>query len=277
VSAEDGVVIEVQDITKQYAGVAALDGVSFTAHEGEVVALVGPNGAGKSTLLKCLLGLVRFEGTALVGGLEVELFGKQVRRVAGYLPQAPQFPPHLTTGETLAYFARLRGLRDEDIDARLDMLGLIPHAGKRVSGLSGGLRQRLGLAVALLGDPPVLLLDEPVASLDPEGRGLFADLLSELTARGRTVLLSTHIFEMLEAIAGRVLVLVDGRLTYDGSVDGLVRRGERSARLVAALTPDEVGVAYAALLKSDVPPAAISVEAGSIAAAVEAIGREVVA
>jgi ABC-type multidrug transport system ATPase subunit len=271
------VMIETRGLTKSYSTARALDGVCFTAREGEVVALLGSNGAGKTTLLKCLLGLIHFEGAARVGGVDVSMFGKQVRRMIGYLPQTPGFPSHLTAGEALAYFAALRGLRDEDIDTRLDTLGLIPHAAKRVSALSGGLRQRLGLAVALLGDPSVLLLDEPVANLDPEGRALFTDLIADLKARGRTVLLSTHAFDMLEQVADRALVLSGGSVTYDGSLDGLTRRGERPARLVATLSTEEVGVAYAALLKADVPPGAISVEGGSIEAALERLQGEAVA
>jgi ABC-type multidrug transport system ATPase subunit len=241
------------------------------------VALLGSNGAGKTTLLKCLLGLIRFQGSARIGGLEVTRFSKQTRGMIGYLPQTPGFPAHLTAGEALAYFASLRGLPDENIDARLDTLGLIPHAAKRISALSGGLRQRLGLAVALLGDPPVLLLDEPVANLDPEGRGLFTDLVADLKARGCTVLLSTHAFDMLEQVAGRALVMAQGTVRYNGSLEGLARHGDRPARLVATLSPDEVGVAYAALLKSDVPPGAIAVEGGSIEAALERLREGAVA
>ncbi len=213
--------IEAENITKRYGGVRVLDGVSFAAGAGEAVALLGLNGAGKTTLLKCLLGLLRFEGVARLGGMDVAHLGKEARRLAGYLPQAPQFPPHLTAGDALEYYADLRGLRGEDIDARLEEVGLTAHADKRVAALSGGLRQRLGLAVALLGAPAVLLMDEPAANLDPTGRAIFADLTVGLRARGRTLLLSTHVFDSLDQMAERALVLVDGRMAYDGTMDEL--------------------------------------------------------
>jgi ABC-type multidrug transport system ATPase subunit len=218
-------VIEVHDLSKSYGRTPVLDGVSFTVDSGEAVALLGANGAGKTTLLKCLLGLVRFRGEVHIGGLDVTFWGKQARRLVGYLPQTPAFPPQLTVADALIYYADLRGLRGEDIDARLAQLGLTAHAEKRVGALSGGLRQRLGLAVALLGDPPVLLMDEPVANLDPEGRQLFASLVAEWRAAGRTVLLSTHALRLLDRVAERALVLSDGRLVYDGRLDELVRTG----------------------------------------------------
>ncbi len=215
--------IEVHDLSKRYDQTPVLDGVSFTVHEGEVVALLGPNGAGKTTLLKCLLGLVRFRGQAYIGGLDVAFWGKEVRRLVGYLPQTPAFPPHLTVADALIYYADLRGLRGEDIDARLAQVGLTAHADKRVGALSGGLRQRLGLAVSLLGDPPILLMDEPVANLDPEGRQLFHELVADLRATGRTVLLSTHVVRMLDGLAERALVLSEGRLAFDGRLEELLR------------------------------------------------------
>lgn len=217
--------IEVHELRKSYGEIPVLDGVSFTVREGEVVALLGANGAGKTTLLKCLLGLVRFRGEARIGGLDVAFWGKQVRRLVGYLPQTPAFPPHLTVADALISYADLRGLRGEDIDARLAHVGLTAHADKRVGALSGGLRQRLGLAISLLGDPPVLLMDEPVANLDPEGRQLFQELVADLRAGGRTVLLATHVVRMLDGLAGRALVLSEGRLAFDGRLDELLGAG----------------------------------------------------
>jgi len=241
-------VIEVRDLSKSYGRTPVLADLSFTVDEGEVVALLGANGAGKTTLLKCLLGLVRFRGEARIGGLDVAFWGKEVRRLVGYLPQTPAFPPHLTVVETLIEYADLRGLRGEDIDARLVQVGLTAHANKRVGALSGGLRQRLGLAVACLGDPPVLLMDEPVANLDPEGRQLFADLVRDLHAAGRTVLLSTHALRILERVAERALLLSDGRLVYDGRLDALVRPGGETA-VPACATEDDDGT-WAALLRA---------------------------
>jgi ABC-2 type transport system ATP-binding protein/nitrous oxidase accessory protein len=240
-------VIEVRDLSKRYGRTAVLEGISFTMDEGEVAVLLGANGAGKTTLLKCLLGLVHFQGEARIGGLDVTFWGKEVRRLVGYLPQTPAFPPHLTVADALVYYADLRGLRGEDIDARLAQVGLTAHADKRVGALSGGLRQRLGLAVALLGDPPVLLMDEPVANLDPEGRQLFAGLVARWRAAGRTVLLSTHVVRMLDGLAERALVLSGGRLVYDGRLDALLRSG---VPLPATPEPEQDGDTLEAVLRA---------------------------
>ncbi len=217
--------IEAFGLSKRYGKHAVLDAVSFSAERGEVLALLGSNGAGKTTLLKCLLGLSRFSGVARIGGHDVQRDGKEARRLTGYLPQTPAFPAYLTAGDALEYYADLRGLRGEDIDARLAQVGLTPYEHKPVSALSGGMRQRLGLAVALLGDPRVLLMDEPVANLDPEGRQLFAELIGGLRADGRTVLMSTHVLQLLEDVADRALVLVEGRVAYDGDMTGLLAQG----------------------------------------------------
>jgi ABC-type multidrug transport system ATPase subunit len=232
--------IEARSVSKEYSELHVLEDVSFAAGAGEVVALLGPNGAGKTTLLKCLLGLVRFTGRATIGGLDVARQGKEARRLVGYLPQAPAFPAHLSAGDTLEYYADLRGLRGEDIDARLAALGLLPHADKRVASLSGGLRQRLGLAVALLGDPLVLLMDEPLSSLDQEGRQHVIELIRDLEARDRTVLLSTHTVALLDGIATRALVLVDGRVVHNGAVEDLMDGGGRPRGLMSALTPADL-------------------------------------
>ncbi|MGE3599439.1 MAG: ABC transporter ATP-binding protein [Dehalococcoidia bacterium] len=211
-------VIEVVGLSKTYGVERVLDGLTFTAGAGEVIALLGPNGAGKTTLLKCLLGLARFEGEAQIDGLDVRRAGKETRRRIGYVPQAPAFPSYLTVADALEHFADLRGLRGVDIDAAVARVGLTAHADKKVDALSGGLRQRLGLAVALLGDPLILLMDEPVASIDPEGRRVFTRLVEDLRAEGRTVIVSTHVLRLLEGVADRAIVLVDGRLVYDGSL-----------------------------------------------------------
>jgi ABC-type multidrug transport system ATPase subunit len=224
--------IEAVGITKQYGDALALDEAGFTVAGGEVVALLGANGAGKTTLLKCLLGLLRFQGTARIAGIDVLRDGKRARRSVGYLPQVAAFPAHVTVAEALEQRADLRGLTDEDIDARMAQLGLTAHADKRVGALSGGLRQRLGIAAALLGDPPVLILDEPIASLDPDGQALFRELIAQVRDAGRAVLLSTHVHELLDGVAERAVALVEGRVVYDGALDGLLQPAPRRRRLV---------------------------------------------
>lgn len=244
--------IEIHGLTKRYGAARVLDRVTFAAGAGEVVALLGPNGAGKTTLLKCLLGLARFEGRALIDGKDIKKLGKESRRLIGYLPQAPAFPSYLTVADALEYFADLRGLRGVDVDAALERVGLTPHMDKKVDALSGGLRQRLALAVALLGDPPILLMDEPVASIDPEGRQVFTRLVGELRDEGRTVIVSTHVLRLLAGVADRALVLVDGRVVYDGALDAVASETELE-RLAATGTPaGHAGAAASAELH--VPP-----------------------
>lgn len=201
--------LRVRGLRKRYNGTAALEDVSFDADGGSCVALWGANGAGKSTLLKALLGLVACDGEASVGGLDIRRGGKQARRLVGYVPQAACLPEWPVT-TVVDHFARLRGARGgADL---LDRFGLTPHAGKRVGELSGGLRQRLSLALALLGDPPVLLLDEPTANLDPEARRVHLELLGRLRDEGKLIVFASHRLDEVAALADRLLILEDGRL-----------------------------------------------------------------
>jgi ABC-type multidrug transport system ATPase subunit len=204
--------IEVQDLSRWYGRLAALAEVSFAVERGEVVALLGGNGAGKSTLLRCLLGLAPYEGTIRVDGLDPRRDGREVRRRIGYLPQATGLHLDLTIEETLRLYA---GLRRLPLDAALPLvaeMGLADRLDVRVGELSGGMRQRLGFALARLGAPPILLLDEPSASLDAASRDLVVGKIAELSAAGVTVLLSTHSQHELLPVAHRSLVLEEGRL-----------------------------------------------------------------
>lgn len=204
--------IHVHELGRWYGSFAALAGVSFSAVRGEIVGILGGNGAGKSTLFACLLGLAPYDGRVRVDGLDPLSDGRGVRRRVGYLPQSPGLHLDLTVDETLRFYAALRGVDAERGRELAAELGLAGRRGDRVGELSGGMRQRLGLAVALLGDPPVLLLDEPTASLDRAGRGFLAHRLARLAGEGRTVLVSTHARDdVLEAVH-RTLVLEEGRL-----------------------------------------------------------------
>jgi nitrous oxidase accessory protein len=204
--------IEARSVTKRYGKFAALEGVSFGAYPGEAIALWGANGAGKTTLLKAILGLIAFDGRVAVQGCDVRRSGKVARRSVGYVPQDVALYD-MSVRATLDFFARLKKadpMRAKDLLARL---GLEDHANKPVPALSGGLRQRLALAIALLADPPVLLLDEPTASLDAQAQREYLALLSTLChAEGKTVVFASHRLEEVEMLAKRVLVLEQGRL-----------------------------------------------------------------
>lgn len=204
--------IEICSVTKKFGRATAVDGVSLTIEAGESVALWGANGAGKTTLIRCVLGLLRYTGSIRVDGHDVRRRGKHARLRVGYVPQELGFYDELGVGESIAFFARLKGLRDANPAGALESVGLAPHATKRIRELSGGMKQRLALAIALLGDPPILVLDEVTASLDVVGREEFVGLLERLCGRGRTMLFASHRIDEVATLARRVVVLERGRV-----------------------------------------------------------------
>jgi ABC-type multidrug transport system ATPase subunit len=204
-------VIRVDGLRVRLGGRTVLDGIDFGVARGEAVALVGPNGSGKSTVLRALLGLVPFEGTVRVGGHDAAREPIEVRSLVGYLPQRPGFGD-ATAREALRFAARLRRVELRRADELLEQMGLARHARERARTFSGGMQQRLSLAMALLADPHVLLLDEPTASLDRTARRDFMDLLSELRRRERTLVLASHRDEEIARLTDGVLWLEEGRV-----------------------------------------------------------------
>ncbi|MDR7480910.1 MAG: ABC transporter ATP-binding protein [Armatimonadota bacterium] len=207
--------IEIVDLRKRFGATLAVDGITTSIGAGEFAVLLGQNGAGKTTLLRCLLGLLAYEGTVRVGGVDVARDGRTARRLIGYVPQRPAFPTELTCAETLDLFARLRGQPAGDA-SWLARVGLEAQARTPVRALSGGMRQRLALAVALQAAPRVILFDEPAAHLDVAARRALHRDLQTLVAEGRTVVLSTHLAAESLQPATRALVMDRGRLVYDG-------------------------------------------------------------
>ncbi|MBI5670941.1 MAG: ABC transporter ATP-binding protein [Chloroflexi bacterium] len=206
--------ITATNLSKRYGNNLALDQVSFTIQAGESVALWGANGAGKTTTLRCLLGLQGFDGDLSVNGLDVRRSSKAARAAIGYVPQETVFYD-MTITETLHFYARLKKVSADRIPAALEQVQLTGHAAKRVSMLSGGMKQRLALAVALLADPPILVLDEPTANLDVKAQRDFIHAIQTLNQSGKTIVFSSHRLDEVVALASRVLVLTDGRLTLD--------------------------------------------------------------
>lgn len=204
--------IEFTDVTKKYGQFAALDGFSLQVRTGEAVALWGPNGAGKTTAMKCLLDLLRYDGRIAVDGLDAHRQGRRARRRIGYVPQQISLYPDMRTLETVRFFAQLKRVNADEAIAVLKQVGLSAHASKPAGALSGGMKQRLALGIALLGDPPVLVLDEPTTNLDADAREQLLSLLGAVRGDGRTVLFTSHRLEEVERLADRVLVMLEGRV-----------------------------------------------------------------
>lgn len=203
--------ITVTGLAKRYGGRPVFDSVTFTVPRGGSTALWGANGAGKSTTLRCLLGLTRFEGEARVDGLDPRTDPREVRRRVGYVPQ--EFTCFdMTVRESLEFFGDLKRVPDSRGREVLMTVGLLAEREKPVAALSGGMRQRLALALALLADPPVLLLDEPTASLDAASRQHLLTLLGAMRQAGKTLLFATHRPEEVLALADTVLMMEDGRI-----------------------------------------------------------------
>lgn len=224
--------IEFEHVVKRYGSTVAVADLSLTVERGETLALVGPNGAGKTTLIRTLLGLVRpTAGAVRIAGHDVGRAGLAARSLIGYLPQRALLYANLTVAENLAFLAQLRGLPPARAAAMIELMRLTAVADRPARALSGGMIQRLGLAQALLADPPALVLDEPTVSLDPPSVVAFKALIHELQAAGKTILLSSHVLGDVQALAQRVAILDQGRLIALDSVAGLAERCALPERL----------------------------------------------
>jgi ABC-2 type transport system ATP-binding protein len=233
--------IEARALTKRYGSTIAVDGLSFTARSGRVTGFVGPNGAGKSTTMRMILGLDAPDaGEALIGGRSYTTLDAPLREV-GALLDATALHPGRRAHDHLLWLAQSNGLPRQRVAEVLRLVGLAGAGRRRTGGYSLGMRQRLGIAAALLGDPPVLLFDEPVNGLDPEGIRWIRGFLRELAAEGRTVLVSSHLMSELEGTADHLLVIGRGRLIADAPVGELIAeehvhvRTPQPVRLMTAL------------------------------------------
>ncbi|MFF5292181.1 ABC transporter ATP-binding protein [Paractinoplanes globisporus] len=214
--------IQLRDVTKRYGAKTVVDRLSFTARPGQVTGFLGPNGAGKSTTMRMVVGLdAPTSGEALVNGKRYAEHAAPLQEI-GVLLEAKAVHPGRTAVSHLLSLARTHGIPRRRVDQVIDMAGLSAVAGKRVGGFSLGMGQRLGIAAALLGDPGVVMLDEPVNGLDPEGVLWVRNLLAGLAAEGRTVMLSSHLMSETALIADHLVVIGRGRLLADSGVDELV-------------------------------------------------------
>ena len=217
--------LTISRLTKRFQGVDALTDVSLTVAPGERVALLGHNGAGKSTMMKIILGLIpATSGEIIVCGAAP---GSAAARAAvAYLPENAAFHPALTAEEQLRHYLRLRGESPAQAMALLDKVGLGHAARRRIGTYSKGMRQRVGLAQALIGQPRLLVLDEPTSGLDPVSRREFYALLDDLAAQGASILLSSHALTEVEARTDRIVILSKGRLVAEGTLADLRRRAD---------------------------------------------------
>ena len=233
--------ISTRGLSKTYKNVAlgdkhSLIDLTIAINEGEVFGFLGHNGAGKTTTIKILCGLVKpTAGRANVFGRDV--LDHQARAAIGYLPEQPYFYEYLTPRETLEFYGRLRGRapgeRAEDWGRLSELLDLKDIAGERVKGFSKGMRQRLGFAVALIGDPPLLILDEPMSGLDPVGRRNIRELILRCRDEGKTIFFSSHVLGDVEQICDRVSILSKGCLVREGRIGQLIGDQPRGTEIIA--------------------------------------------
>ncbi len=245
--------IDVDGLTKYYGSIAAIDGVSFHVGKGEIMGFLGPNGAGKSTTMRVLTGFApASKGSAKVDGYEVHEQPIEVKRRVGYLPENVPLYEEMVVRAFLSYVAEVKGIgrskRRAEVDRVMEHCGLTAMGNRIIGHLSKGYRQRVGLAQALVGNPPVLVLDEPTVGLDPRQIIEIRNMIREL-GREHTVLLSTHILPEVSMVCDRVIIINQGRIAAEDTMENLTRAGSRTLEEVfmEVVAKDQVLVDAAAL------------------------------
>ncbi|GAA2079466.1 ABC transporter ATP-binding protein [Microbacterium hatanonis] len=279
----DGQVLEFSGLVKRFGPVTAVDGLTARVEPGLVTGFLGPNGAGKTTSLRMLLGLVRpTEGTATIGGRTYDKLDRPLQSVGAAL-EASSFHPGRTAANHLKVYADAGGVPRARVDEVLGLVGLSDVGGRKVGGYSLGMRQRLGLASALLGDPGVLVLDEPTNGLDPEGIRWMRGLLRTLAGEGRTVLISSHLLAEVQQTVDALLIIASGKLVFQGGIEDLAERSEHAtivdapdrAALIAAI--EAAGLEYAVLRNGltvhRVEPAEVGAIAGAAGVVLSSLQR----
>ncbi|MEA3200428.1 MAG: type transport system ATP-binding protein [Thermoplasmata archaeon] len=229
-------ILETQGLVKTYRGVRAVDDVTLSVQKGEIYGFLGPNGAGKTTTLRMLMGLARPDaGSVRVRGVDPLADPAAAHAGLGFLPETLSFYKTLSGRQTLRFFAEIKGLRPEAADEALALVGLADAANKRVGEYSRGMTQRVGLAQALMGEPEILVLDEPTGGLDPLAHRQVKDLLRDRNRRGVTIIFSSHILTEVQELANRVGMMRKGKLVAQDTVDGLRARVGLKGMLVLTL------------------------------------------
>jgi Cu-processing system ATP-binding protein len=240
-------VVEIRDLRKRFGALTALDGVSLTIRPGEITYVVGPNAAGKSTLLKCMVGLVHPDaGRIAIDGTVVN-GGWRYRNRIGYVAQSPRFPEAASPRELITFLADLRGTSARNGSHLAELFGLGPAMNRPLRYLSGGTRQKISLVLAAMFDPEILVMDEPTVGLDPLASRRHKQWLCEERARGKTVIVASHLMAELEELADRLVFMLDGRIYFDGPPSqALEAGGERTLEAAIAKMMEEGAAACAA-------------------------------
>ncbi|MFP8958920.1 ATP-binding cassette domain-containing protein [Natrialbaceae archaeon A-CW3] len=242
--------IECRNLTKRFGDVVAVDDLTLTVEEGEIFGFLGPNGAGKSTTIDILLDFIRpTEGTVTVLGHDAQTEGEAVRRRTGVLPDAYHVYDRLTGRQHLEFVLEMKASDEDPLDL-LERVGIPEAADRKAGGYSKGMRQRLVLAMALVGDPDLLVLDEPSTGLDPNGAREMREIIRQENDRGTTVFFSSHIMEQVEAVCDRVAIIDEGKLVAVDTIDGLRDASETGETLyVYVAEPDEATATQVAALE----------------------------
>ena len=231
-----GEMVAVRGLYKRYKELPVLLNLSFDIPRGSIFGYIGPNGSGKTTTIKIMTGLIRdFQGDVMIEGRSIRNWGKELSSMIGYLPQQTSLQEWRTVDQSLHTFGRLSGLSENEVKERMaevvDVLGISEYRERKVSKLSGGTLQKVGMAQAMLHRPKLLVLDEPVAGLDPESRVLFKGLFRKLSREGTTIFFSSHILSDIEDIADTIGILGQGMMRYIGSMDELRARVGRTTEI----------------------------------------------
>lgn len=222
IMSNDVIAIEVSNLTKIYDKVPVVNNLSFNVKKGEVFGFLGPNGAGKTTTIKSILGLIhKNSGSIKINGVDISTDGKEIKKLIGYLPEHVAFYDNLTALQNLYFYAEMKNVtRGECINLLIEF-GLKEHAHKKVGKFSHGMIQRLGMARAILGNPPILVFDEPTGGLDPRGVLLIREKIKELSKKGVTIFVSSHILSEIQAVSDQIVIIDKGVLLAQNSVDEL--------------------------------------------------------
>jgi ABC-2 type transport system ATP-binding protein len=242
----NGEFVVIRNLAKSFGGFHALNAVSFDIKEGEIFGYIGPNGAGKTTTMKILVGLITdFQGEVSIGGYQVPKRKDEIHKLLGYLPQSVAFQEWRTVDQALTTFGKLSGLSNQKVEERipeiLGLLGLAEAQHKKVSQLSGGMVQKVGLAQALLHEPKFLVLDEPLGGLDPLSRFQFKEIVLKLAKKGTTVLFSSHILSDVQDVADRIGIISHGKIKQVGTLNELKNRlvSQKTVQVLLSFVSDK--------------------------------------